>query len=518
MPTTISAEGKQLHPLGKGAYNSVYADRNPKGSPLPTWIYKTIIPSKDPLSSKALDERERAIRLFNELNPNLPADKKASLVEVVINGATHLAWRAPYLGSTQASDGQIAQALIDIYRDKRRIVLDGCGSGNFLRFNGKTYLVDVGFALRLQGESEAKGRRRRRSSIASANFQRDNNLEYMFGTYIAQTRLGRGYSYWDDYSLHVGRPLSVEITRNLFFLTKRLSADDILDKHIRYTVIRSLTLIRSSRPELISSSLLDLMAALDEQGKLSTACSSIASLESLAEIARLVNVHRITLTTEATAAIADIARTTAKSRLKDLDWWHITSQRQEADKLFVASRLQARFHGWKARTLFHALQEKDTSTTPKTGELSSRLPSVEPDSTLPQSPEAGGIDDDDDDESTPDVSSLPPTAKTPIAATVNSPKQENLTTYQRMAHWYQELHPVIKASLIGLAAGLVIGGIASAIIFSGGGSLAAILFMAVIPSASIGTLIGASTGFFSVANGDNESAALAPTLSYTPTR
>jgi aryl carrier-like protein len=156
------------------------------------WVLKYAIPSKDSVIA-AMNDKNRAVRLWNEINPDLP---KAGLYK---NG-----WVAPYLENTRpATDDEIAKKLVEIYRDTRRITLDAATKGNFLTVKDteKVVLVDMDMALK------------RRNSTASINFFK--NLNQRFN------------SYWLDLKLRAAMPKTLEATRNLLYLEDSLTEAEI---------------------------------------------------------------------------------------------------------------------------------------------------------------------------------------------------------------------------------------------------------------------------------------------------
>lgn len=185
--------------IGSGSYNKVWKSNfaSPTGlvdgdSYQGPWVLKYPIPSQDP-ALNAMNEKQRAVRLWNEINHDLP---RAGLFKK--------GWVAPYLQNTRPStDEEIAQKLIEIYCDTKRVVLDAATKGNFLTDNDtqKVYLVDMDLALK------------RRNSLASIHF--------------AQTLEKRFSSYWADPELKKNMPKTLQITRNLLFLEDNLSFEII---------------------------------------------------------------------------------------------------------------------------------------------------------------------------------------------------------------------------------------------------------------------------------------------------
>lgn len=184
--------------IGYGGYNRAWRSLTDEqlvsgSSYAGPWVLKHPTVSSKDLVSNEMNQKERGVRLWNEINKDLP-----------IAGLYKKGWVAPYIQSSrQATDDEIALKLIEIYLDTRRIILDAATSGNFLTVldTGKVILVDVDLALR------------RRNSQASLNF--------------SQTLDVRFASYWDDASLKKSMSQTINVTQNLLFLENNLEPDVI---------------------------------------------------------------------------------------------------------------------------------------------------------------------------------------------------------------------------------------------------------------------------------------------------
>ncbi|MFA6302901.1 MAG: hypothetical protein WC627_07185 [Legionella sp.] len=183
--------------LGNGNYNKVWksnfdtpqalVSEEPHQGP---WVLKYPITDENPVNN-AMNNKDRAIRLWNDINKDLP---KAGLHK--------LGWVAPYLeNSRPATDTEIAVKVIEIFIKTRRIVVDAAITGNFLTDNttGTVHLVDVDLALR------------RRDSVASINFHKKYKNRYSFFNEGFQRTM----------------PKTLETIKNLFYLEDNLSASDI---------------------------------------------------------------------------------------------------------------------------------------------------------------------------------------------------------------------------------------------------------------------------------------------------
>ena len=205
-------------PIGKGSYNeALISDREltiygRKGY----WVGKTPHDESEMLSAST-----RAVRKWNELNPEYPA--YLSIFGMIV----------PYLGKTPATDDQIAVKIVDIYRQTRNIILDAGGRNNFLVHEGKVICVDVDVALR-------------RGSLVSDSFRTERDMieDYLVGCSRA------------------GKPQTVSVIRTLLYLQKHLAPKDIKDEYINLQFIEKLHILRDAKLALtpqIMSGLLDII-------------------------------------------------------------------------------------------------------------------------------------------------------------------------------------------------------------------------------------------------------------------
>ncbi len=123
--------------LGGGTYNATYKSKEAVTIEGVTtvWILKIPKYTEDSFY-KTVTDKARAVRKWRQLNPDLPAWEGNS------------GWISPYLGNTPATDEQIAEKLLDIYRRDQIILVDACTENNFLRYEDKTVCIDVDLALR----------------------------------------------------------------------------------------------------------------------------------------------------------------------------------------------------------------------------------------------------------------------------------------------------------------------------------------------------------------------------------
>ena len=105
--------------LGSGNYNDVYVDEGGRK------VFK-IQKKKHALESDeefeellAMDKKERSVRLWNQICGVGEAEEYED------------GWTAPYIDGNDASEMDIAHALVDIYERTGRIVVDAAVRGNF---------------------------------------------------------------------------------------------------------------------------------------------------------------------------------------------------------------------------------------------------------------------------------------------------------------------------------------------------------------------------------------------------
>lgn len=138
--------------LAEGSYNKVY--RSSDGE----WILKI------QHQVSAMDHPVRSVRLWNELNPDLPP---ASLAQTKLG----LGWVCPFILGTQASDDDMHHALLDIFNRTGRILADAPALRNFIKTDtGRVVCIDVGFALQMETRNSfPDSRRLRQRSLVSLN-------------------------------------------------------------------------------------------------------------------------------------------------------------------------------------------------------------------------------------------------------------------------------------------------------------------------------------------------------------
>jgi hypothetical protein len=119
--------------IGEGSYNVAY--RSDDG--------KSVL--KIPKKGIGCDEPVRAARVWNELNPTLKPAAYLTTDKTLGTG-----WVCPFIEGEQASDEDIAKALVSIFNASGRIVMDAFCKKNFIKTpSGHIACVDIGMALLL---------------------------------------------------------------------------------------------------------------------------------------------------------------------------------------------------------------------------------------------------------------------------------------------------------------------------------------------------------------------------------
>ncbi|CAM2928783.1 ankyrin repeat domain-containing protein [Legionella worsleiensis] len=202
--------------IGQGTFSQVYLSQNELTINGQTchWVIKK------PRISSSLSAPGRVVRKWNETNRERPAF------------VSKHGWIAPYMGDVEATDEQIAAALIEIYQRTGHIIADACSPKNFLYHNGAVYCVDFDNAFN-------------RLSIESRKISFFTNHHY--------TLYFKGVE-------KQGFPISIAVIRALGYLEMQYSSETIRTQMIEkgFLTLRILQIIanyhqcRSVVPELIS--------------------------------------------------------------------------------------------------------------------------------------------------------------------------------------------------------------------------------------------------------------------------
>lgn len=207
---------------GYGSYNTVFCSECELSIEGYTgfWVYKQPFAQSEQALA-AMSTNTRAVKKCKLLNPGLPAYTFGS------------GWIMPYLGDTPASDQQIAEKLMDIYRRTQNIIVDACGKKNFLVHRGEVICVDMDQALR-------------RGSFASDAFSKGGLLD------------DEQYNnYWNKYALQFGKPQTVAMIKTLLYLEHHLSAHEIRKEYITSGVLQKLNDLRIERYPEITPAIMD---------------------------------------------------------------------------------------------------------------------------------------------------------------------------------------------------------------------------------------------------------------------
>lgn len=141
--------------IGEGSYNQAYL--SPDGNEV-LKVQKKF----ENGSLMQLDSPMRSVCLWNTLNPAFPA----RVVETPAKG-----WICPFIKGKQASDLEMSQALITIFNNTGRVIMDAPSEKNFLKTqDGKVVCIDIGMALQIDKAEERffdEGRLKRSKSITS---------------------------------------------------------------------------------------------------------------------------------------------------------------------------------------------------------------------------------------------------------------------------------------------------------------------------------------------------------------
>jgi hypothetical protein len=134
--------------LGEGTYNSVYVNKDR------TYILK-IRKSYDEEASYDVDNPERSVRVWNEVNAHITPPAELRSVELSNKADPLICWVAPFIEGRQASDDEMSTALVDIFNRTGRIIVDAVSPNNFITTsNGNVVCVDIGLALQMERREE----------------------------------------------------------------------------------------------------------------------------------------------------------------------------------------------------------------------------------------------------------------------------------------------------------------------------------------------------------------------------
>lgn len=139
--------------LAAGSYNRVYDSKTPYSLVADDdedatdhelrWV------QRKPYRSNPLSSTDRVIRLFHEIEPDVPVyrDKKSVI----------LPFFGKEIGGGEATQVEKAQKVIDVFKATGRIILDASVPGNFYHLDGKVMLTDPDMAVRPDSPTSVKG-------------------------------------------------------------------------------------------------------------------------------------------------------------------------------------------------------------------------------------------------------------------------------------------------------------------------------------------------------------------------
>lgn len=150
--------------LGEGSFNKVYKSKDGK----------EILKIQKDLSDST-DTPERSVRLWNAINSHLSPPAR-------LEG---LGWVCPFIEGVQASDKEMADALIDIFNKTGRVVVDATARKNFIRTPaGETVCIDIGMALQFERREDKHFAEIRRKSRVSLEAWKD--LEDVYKPFLTE--------------------------------------------------------------------------------------------------------------------------------------------------------------------------------------------------------------------------------------------------------------------------------------------------------------------------------------------
>ncbi len=202
--------------------------KNPEGLP------------RNLIKLRGLADCARQVRVFTEINKN----RFAALHQ---NG-----WVSEYIDGRQATDSEIPDFLINLYRDHRRIVWDPHVPGNILSDRDGLVLVDVDYAVRRNSSA---------SDEVVFKSQKPSLDDYIKITLdISVSHLWQPNSQLSYYH-------SIVTTLGLFYLEKSLQSEAIKNEYIEKAIIFAIAVAaRKSIP--VTVRIMDALLSLHQLGQL----------------------------------------------------------------------------------------------------------------------------------------------------------------------------------------------------------------------------------------------------------
>lgn len=211
--------------LGAGKYNEVFCtsvEYTIEGQTC-CWVRKTFKDDDFDFDSDSLCNSARAVRKWNSINPTHKAWE--------INGG----WIAPYFGDQESTDAEIAQKVVDVFRETGEIIVDAYGFENCLTYEEQVFCVDVDLALH-------------RDSEASDGYY--NNI------------LIKAYDCYAS-CYQESKPLAIEVIKTLLYIEAQLAFSVIKYDQINRVMVDKLQMFRLEELP-ISTTMMALLAKIPE--------------------------------------------------------------------------------------------------------------------------------------------------------------------------------------------------------------------------------------------------------------
>ena len=198
--------------LGRGEYNEVYQSKDKQHV---LKIQRADLSKNE----QRPDLPERSVRIWNEINPDLPAE--------IAQTKRGKGWICPFIAGEHPSDQEISDCVIEIFNKTGRILSDAPGQRNFVKTpEGRVVCIDIGLALEME---------QRQLVVFSGGHKRKKSVD------------------------------SLEIWKNLTAGFFTFFQDALYSKPITTNTVRALLFIKANRPDIFDASFLKQSTALTEQ-------------------------------------------------------------------------------------------------------------------------------------------------------------------------------------------------------------------------------------------------------------
>lgn len=180
--------------LGSGSYNTAYSNDDD------TEVLKIQHPPEPgDEESATYDTPLRSVRLWNEINPHLPAR--------LVDSEHGPGWVCPFIKGSQASDKDIAKTVVDIFNRTGRIITDAASPNNVLKTtDGKLVVIDIGMALQLDKREEVYFSENKKRNMSFTSLNAWKNLQ---GSYV---------DYFNNNYFKSHKPIAIETIKALLFI------------------------------------------------------------------------------------------------------------------------------------------------------------------------------------------------------------------------------------------------------------------------------------------------------------